>query len=81
MLIDAARKSGASIIPIDSEHNAIFQCLPNGDSKKWHGHIDKVVLTASGGPFLKASLEDLDSRNSCASLSPPEVGHGAKDFC
>jgi len=61
LLIDTAQESGASIIPIDSEHNAIFQCLPSGDSKKSLEQINKVVLTASGGPFLNTPLADLDS--------------------
>ena len=78
LLIDAVRKFGASIIPIDSEHNAIFQCLPNGDSKKWLGHIDKVVLTASGGPFLNTSLDDLDSVTPAQACRHPKWNMGRK---
>jgi len=51
----AARQSGAQILPVDSEHNAVFQCL--GTSKDPR----KVILTASGGPFRATALESLDS--------------------
>ena len=64
LLMQAARESGAEILPIDSEHNAIFQCLPHRASSV-HGEsntgVDKVVLTASGGPFLNTPLEQLES--------------------
>ncbi|MGH8129477.1 MAG: 1-deoxy-D-xylulose-5-phosphate reductoisomerase [Steroidobacteraceae bacterium] len=60
LLLDAARSSGARILPIDSEHNAIFQCLPperepGGPPRG----VARVLLTASGGPFLKTRPEDL----------------------
>lgn len=61
LLMQAAVDSGALIIPIDSEHNAIFQCLPPvalGLSNSQFRHVEKVVLTASGGPFLTTPLED-----------------------
>ncbi|MES2489087.1 MAG: 1-deoxy-D-xylulose-5-phosphate reductoisomerase [Pseudomonadota bacterium] len=60
LLMDAAEQSGATIIPIDSEHNAIFQCLPAayrcGAVPKG---VKRLVLTASGGPFRETSLADL----------------------
>lgn len=55
LLMHAAAASGAPIIPIDSEHNAIFQCLPavaDGLHLTQMQHVSKIVLTASGGPFL-----------------------------
>lgn len=55
LIVSAAAQSGAEIIPIDSEHNAIFQCLPSsstGVNKSQFNYVSKVVLTASGGPFL-----------------------------
>ena len=60
LLIAEARKSGAEIIPIDSEHNAIFQCLPAGFrcGEKPQG-VRKLVLTASGGPFRETPLAQL----------------------
>ena len=64
LLKQAARESGAEILPIDSEHNAIFQCLPQSKSSvhaESQSGIDKVVLTASGGPFLNTPIEQLES--------------------
>jgi len=58
LLIDAARTGGATLIPIDSEHNAIFQCLPGGlETGRPAAGVRRVLLTASGGPFLRTPLE------------------------
>ena len=62
LLMGLANKSGAEIIPVDSEHSAIFQCLQGGKEG-----LNKIQLTASGGPFLKTPLESL------ASVSPEEA--------
>jgi 1-deoxy-D-xylulose-5-phosphate reductoisomerase len=51
----AARASGARILPVDSEHNAVFQCLGNGNG------VSKIVLTASGGPFRATPVESLSA--------------------
>ncbi len=52
LLMDAVRDSGARLLPIDSEHNAIFQCLPvQSDASPSKAGVSKVLLTASGGPF------------------------------
>jgi len=56
LLIDAASKSGAEIIPVDSEHSAIFQCLQAGKEG-----LCKLQLTASGGPFLNTPFDSLNS--------------------
>jgi 1-deoxy-D-xylulose-5-phosphate reductoisomerase len=60
LLMDAARAGAAQLVPIDSEHNAIFQCMPPGAPA---GHapagVSRVLLTASGGPFLRASLAEM----------------------
>jgi len=60
LLIDAVRKGGATLIPIDSEHNAIFQCLPHGagTGTRCPG-VRRIMLTASGGPFLRTPPEQL----------------------
>ncbi len=50
LFIDAVERGGATLLPIDSEHSAIFQCLPQ-DRSTWHERIARIVLTASGGPF------------------------------
>jgi 1-deoxy-D-xylulose-5-phosphate reductoisomerase len=67
LLMDAAARSGAQIIPIDSEHNAIFQCLPvAGDRLKG---VRRLVLTASGGPFRgkqRVDLETITPEQACA---------------
>ena len=60
LFMDAVEKGGATLLPIDSEHSAIFQCLPE-DRRSWPRRIDHIVLTASGGPFRTrdpASLRD-----------------------
>ena len=56
ILLPLAQDHNTTIIPIDSEHNAIFQCL---GSKKKTADVSKVVITASGGPFLNKSLSSL----------------------
>ena len=64
LLKQVARDSGAEILPIDSEHNAIFQCLPQMKSSvhtETRAGVEKVVLTASGGPFLNTPIEQLQS--------------------
>jgi 1-deoxy-D-xylulose-5-phosphate reductoisomerase len=50
LFMQAVAQGGATLLPIDSEHSAIFQCLPE-DRRRWRTHIDHIVLTASGGPF------------------------------
>jgi 1-deoxy-D-xylulose-5-phosphate reductoisomerase len=50
LFMRAVQEGGATLLPIDSEHSAIFQCLPE-DSRSWGERIDHIVLTASGGPF------------------------------
>ncbi len=50
LFMTAVREGGATLLPIDSEHSAIFQCLPE-DRGFWPAHIDHILLTASGGPF------------------------------
>jgi 1-deoxy-D-xylulose-5-phosphate reductoisomerase len=60
LLISAARASGATLLPVDSEHSAIFQCLPpNTRAGETPPGVRRVLLTASGGPFLDWSLEAL----------------------
>jgi len=60
LLVDAARRGGAVLVPIDSEHNAIFQCMPpslrTGETPRG---VRRILLTASGGPFLRATREQM----------------------
>jgi 1-deoxy-D-xylulose-5-phosphate reductoisomerase len=70
LLIEAARSGGATLIPIDSEHNAIFQCLPPGAQTGVPGQgVHRVLLTASGGPFLRtpaAAMAGVTPEQACA---------------
>ncbi len=64
----AVREGGATLLPIDSEHSAIFQSLPE-DPASWAQRVDKIILTASGGPFRSrtpASLRDVTPEDACA---------------
>jgi 1-deoxy-D-xylulose-5-phosphate reductoisomerase len=58
LFMRAVVQGGATLVPIDSEHSAIFQCLPH-DRRQWSDHIDHIVLTASGGPFRTRTPESL----------------------
>jgi 1-deoxy-D-xylulose-5-phosphate reductoisomerase len=61
LFMSAVAESGATLLPIDSEHNAIFQCLPGDFSRQPERHgISRILLTASGGPFLNRAVETLD---------------------
>ena len=74
LVLEAARTSGAEIVPIDSEHSAILQCL--------EGHpldsVQRIVLTASGGPFRGNSATDLRHVDASAALRHPTWDMGAK---
>lgn len=60
LFMSAVREAGAALLPIDSEHNAIFQCLPASFDRDWQGgSVRKILLTASGGPFRHTPLEQL----------------------
>ena len=68
LFMRAVKEGGATLLPIDSEHSAIFQCLPD-DRSRWAERIDHIVLTASGGPFrgrLPATLADVTPEQACA---------------
>jgi len=58
LFMKAVEQGGATLLPIDSEHSAIFQCLPE-DRSVWPSRIDHIVLTASGGPFRQRDLSTL----------------------
>jgi 1-deoxy-D-xylulose-5-phosphate reductoisomerase len=60
VFMNAVREGGATLLPIDSEHSAIFQSLPD-DRSTWSSRIDKIILTASGGPFLNRDLASFGS--------------------
>jgi 1-deoxy-D-xylulose-5-phosphate reductoisomerase len=70
-----ARKSGAIILPIDSEHNAIYQCLPDDQNKRG---VRKIHLTASGGPFLGRAWQDLSDITPEQACAHPNWSMGRK---
>ncbi|MCH7509191.1 MAG: 1-deoxy-D-xylulose-5-phosphate reductoisomerase [Proteobacteria bacterium] len=61
LLIEAVANNGATLIPIDSEHNAIFQCLPDPGGRRSKLGVRKLWLTASGGPFLNTPVGELET--------------------
>ena len=79
LLIDAAAASGARILPIDSEHNAVFQCLPPARERGGPPPgVARIILTASGGPFLKTRREDLASVTPEQAVAHPNWRMGPK---
>lgn len=79
LFMEAVAVSGAALLPIDSEHNAIFQCLPQtyGREPALHG-VSKVLLTASGGPFLHRAVETLESVSPEEAVAHPNWVMGRK---
>ncbi|MBW0145188.1 1-deoxy-D-xylulose-5-phosphate reductoisomerase [Sphingomicrobium clamense] len=74
LMISAAKRSGAEILPVDSEHNAIFQCLTGQDCDR----ISRLVLTASGGPFRTKSLDEMAQMTPEQAVAHPNWSMGAK---
>ena len=73
LFMEAVNQSGCTLLPIDSEHNAMFQCLPVSDRGRFQNHdkdgFSKIVLTGSGGPFLNRdadTLGDVTPEQACA---------------
>ncbi len=73
LFMELSKKYNAPIIPVDSEHSAIFQCLVGEQSQ-----ISKLILTASGGPFYKRDLESFDSITKAEALRHPNWSMGSK---
>jgi 1-deoxy-D-xylulose-5-phosphate reductoisomerase len=68
LFMDTVAAGGATLLPIDSEHSAVFQSLP-ADPRDWASRIDKIILTASGGPFRNReplTLRDVTPEEACA---------------
>ena len=74
LMTEAAVRSGATLLPIDSEHNAIFQCL----ACSRNDDIARIILTASGGPFRTASAEMMRSATPAEAVAHPNWSMGAK---
>jgi len=69
-----AAENGVSIIPVDSEHSAIFQCLQGSR----HGEVERLILTASGGPFFGKKAEEIENMGPEQALKHPSWSMGAK---
>ena len=79
LFIDAAAEAGAVLLPIDSEHNAIFQCLPASYGRKpQQSGVAKILLTASGGPFLTRAVETLEDVTPEQACKHPNWSMGRK---
>ncbi|MHC4525630.1 MAG: 1-deoxy-D-xylulose-5-phosphate reductoisomerase, partial [Planctomycetota bacterium] len=74
LLTAAARQSGAKLLPIDSEHSAVFQAMQAGNPQE----VRKVILTASGGPFRNATLEEMNNATVEQALNHPTWDMGPK---
>ncbi len=74
VMLRAVRDAGATLLPVDSEHNAIFQSLADGN----RGAVEKIVLTASGGPFRTATLAEMAAATPEKALRHPVWTMGAK---
>jgi 1-deoxy-D-xylulose 5-phosphate reductoisomerase len=79
LFMETARANGAAVLPIDSEHNAIFQVLPRDYTGRLNEHgIRSIILTASGGPFLTADLGTFDSITPTQAVKHPNWSMGRK---
>jgi 1-deoxy-D-xylulose-5-phosphate reductoisomerase len=75
LLVESAQRSGARLLPVDSEHSAIFQCLAGEERES----IAAIVLTASGGPFWRRSREEMECADLQAALAHPTWQMGTKN--
>lgn len=75
LVTDAVQKNGVKLLPVDSEHSAIFQCLQGMPEKK---ALKRLILTASGGPFFGKTLDDLKNVSVEQALNHPNWSMGAK---
>ena len=78
IFISAVEKYGATLLPVDSEHNAIFQCLSFADQHDRNQTIDKIILTASGGPFYQKTLRELTHVTPSEACAHPNWKMGKK---
>ena len=74
LMTEAAVRHGATLLPIDSEHNAIFQCLAGNDRRD----VARLILTASGGPFRTATVEAMRAASPEQAIAHPNWSMGAK---
>ena len=77
LFMEAVRQGGATLLPIDSEHSAIFQCLPEHPTS-WPQRLDHILLTSSGGPFRQTPLEALAAMTPEQACAHPNFVMGRK---
>ncbi len=75
LVMDAVKANGVKLLPVDSEHSAIFQCLQDKHSAK---SLNKIILTASGGPFFRYTKEQLENVTKAQALKHPNWSMGSK---
>jgi 1-deoxy-D-xylulose-5-phosphate reductoisomerase len=78
LFMRAVREQGAELLPIDSEHNAVFQCLPQAGGRASVSAVRRIMLTASGGPFRSAPLERLSRVTPDEACAHPNWSMGRK---
>lgn len=79
LFMETAQAHGATVLPVDSEHNAIFQVLPRDYTGRLNEHgIESIILTASGGPFLNTDLAAFDSITPAQAVKHPNWSMGQK---
>jgi len=79
LFMEAVRESGAVLLPIDSEHNAVFQCLPAAYDRDPGRHgVARILLTASGGPFLDRDIDTLEQVTPAEAVAHPNWVMGRK---
>lgn len=74
LMVEAAATSGATLLPVDSEHNAIFQCFDRSQPES----VRRIILTASGGPFRTRSLDEMRTATAAEAVAHPNWSMGAK---
>jgi len=74
LMTQAAQGAGATLLPVDSEHNAVFQCFPHDDPSR----VRRIILTASGGPFRTLSREEMARVTPAQAVKHPNWSMGAK---
>ena len=74
LLMKEAKDNGSTVLPVDSEHSAVFQAMQSGNREE----VNKIILTASGGPFRQASIEDIKNVSLEQALSHPVWDMGPK---